>query len=223
MKIVVFVFCLLPFLINAQVPIVRSKTVRSIYVMPDFTSLNYTDPKHQEAWMPKAGIAVGVQLKLKVNNSFFLRVGAGYGLKGYRNMEVGLRLGSNVNPMTGYITESKIETKGEFHEFQLPLAFQYDFNGEDFFIAVGADLVGQVGHTTKRQVFYGDGTSDIISYENKSQWNTVPTISIGYTFPINYHYNLSIAPTFRIYGNEWILKDSRLYSYGIKFLLDFKP
>lgn len=186
-------------------------------------SLNYTDPKHNEAWAPKAGIGLGVQLKLAINKHLFLRVGAGYGLKGYRNREVGLRLGSNINPTVGFVTESKIDTKGVFHEFQLPLAFQYDFKADNLFIAIGADLVGQQGHTTKRQILYGDGTFDQSTFENKSQWNTVPTISMGYTFPVNEHYDLSIAPSIRIYGKEWILQDTKLYNYGIKLLLDYKP
>jgi len=223
MKTLAFIFCLLPLFLTAQAPNIKSKTVRSIYLMPDLMSLNYTDPKHDEAWAPKAGIGVGVQLKLEINKHLFLRVGAGYGFKGYRNREVGLRLGSNINPMTGFVTESKIDTKGVFHELQLPLAFQYDFKVDNLFLAIGADLVGQLGHTTTRQFLYGDGTSDQSTFENKSQWNTVPTISMGYTFPINDHYDLSIAPSIRIYGKEWILQDTRLYNYGIKLLLDYKP
>ncbi len=186
-------------------------------------SLNYTMPDRQQAWAPKAGFSVGVQVKLKVANNFFLRTGLGYGLKGYRNMETGLRFGSTINPMTWVVSESKIETKGVFHELQLPLAFQYDIKEEKFFIACGVDLVGQIGHTTKTQYLYGDGTKDFSSFENKSQLNIAPNLSMGYAMPLNQHYTLSIAPTFSYYVKEWILHDSQMFNYGIKLLLDYKP
>jgi len=215
--------CFLPILLNAQVPKVKSKPVRSIYLLPNLMSLNYTMTDIQQAWAPKAGISVGLQVKLKIVNDFFLRTGLGYGFKGYRNMETGLRFGSTINPMTWVVSESKIETKGVFHELQLPLALQYDFKEDRFFIAVGADFVAQMGHTAKTQYLYGDGTKDFSSFENKSQLNIASTLSMGYAMPLNQHYTLSIAPTFSYYVKEWILHDSQMYNYGIKLLLDYKP
>ena len=122
MKTLAFIFCLLPLLLAAQAHNIKSKTVRSIYLMPDLMSLNYTMPERQQGWAPKAGIGVGAQVKLKIANNFFLRTGLGYGLKGYRNMETGLRFGTDIDPVKGFISESKIETKGVYHELQLPLA-----------------------------------------------------------------------------------------------------
>ena len=223
MKTLAFIFCLLPLFLTAQVPNIKSKTVRSIYLMPDLMSLNYTMPERQQGWAPKAGIGVGAQVKLKIANNFFLRTGLGYGLKGYRNMETGLRFGTDIDPVKGFISESKIETKGVYHELQLPLALHCDIDEEKFFMVFGLDLVAQLSHTTKRQILYGNGTMEYYSFENKSQFNMVPTISMGYAIPINDHYSLSIAPTFRYYVKEWILLDTRLYNYGIKLLLDYKP
>lgn len=215
--------CLLPLFLNAQATSVKSKPVRSIYLMPDFMSLRYTMPERQQAWTPKAGIGFGVQLKLKVANSFFLRTGLGYGLKSYRNMETGLRFSSDIDPMRGFISESKIDAKGVFHELQLPFTFQFDIKDEKIFLACGVDLVAQLSHTTKRQILFGDGSIEYYDFENKSQFNMVPTISMGYTIPVNEHYALSIAPTFRYYVKEWILHDTQMFNYGLKLLLDYKP
>lgn len=222
MRNFMFTCCLLPLMINAQVPKVKSKLERSIYLMPGLMTLNYKDPRRQEAWAPKAGIDIGVQVKLKVANNFFIRTGLGYGLKGYRNMEI-TRFATDIDPVRGFISESKIETKGVFHEFQLPLALHCDIEEEKFFMVFGVDFVTQLSHTTKRQIFFGDGSKDQINFENKSQFNIVPTISMGYTIPINNHYALSIAPTFRYYIKEWIFQDTQMINYGLKLLLDYKP
>jgi hypothetical protein len=141
--------------------------------------------------------------------------------KRYNHTRYGLIFGTDISQQNGVITESKIETKMSFSEFQIPLILQHDFRDHNFFIAYGMEFIYTLANNTNRIIYYGNGDTEQFSKSEKRGFNLSPFFSLGYNIPITINWNISIEPMFKYYLKEYIIFKSHLFNYGLRTTFHF--
>lgn len=220
MKKLLLIISLFPLTIFGQQKTTGSKINIGLFITPEFTCLTNNSANVQQELTSEFGISTGLILKIKLSNKLFIRTGFGYGYKNYSNMQTGLIFGSDIDPVKGFISESKFETKINFKELQLPFSIQYDLK-KQLFIAGGIEFLYLFENNTEKILYYGNGTKETRTNNYFEQFNLAPTLSIGYNIPISDKFNVSIEPMFKYYLIEYIINESHLFNFGLRITVNF--
>jgi hypothetical protein len=190
-------------------------------ITPEFNSLIVGNLVGKENVTPKIGFSSGISFEFHVSERSTLRTGIAYGKKRYNHTHSKLIFGSDIDPQTGYISESKIESKVTFSELQIPLVYQYELNKNKFFVAGGIELIYPFSNNSERTIFYGNGFTENLSKSTNNEINFAPVLSFGYLLPVSQKLKLSIEPMVKFYLKEYIITESNLYNLGLKTTLLF--
>lgn len=198
----------------------NSKINIGLFITPEFTCLTNRNFDVQQELNSEFGISTGLNFILKLSNKLSFRTGFGYGYKNYDQLQTGLIFGSDIDPVKGVVSESKIETKGSYKELQLPILIQFDLK-KQFFISGGMEFLGLFENNSEKIIHYGNGTKEINSHHYIDQFNVAPTLSVGYIMPITDKLNVSIEPTFKYYLIEYEMNETHLLNFGLRILANF--
>jgi|LauGreDrversion4_2_1035121.scaffolds.fasta_scaffold286393_2 hypothetical protein len=188
---------------------------------PEFNDLKVSNLVGQESVAPKMGLSAGLNVAFHLSNKISLRTGLGYGFKHYNHTHAGLIFGTDLNPQTGVNTTSTIESKIAFSELQFPLVFQYELKENKIFIAGGIEITKPFANQSERTVYYGNGTTDVLSNPTQNGLNFAPVLSLGYLLPVTDQLSISIEPMFKYYLNTYIISGSNLFYYGLRTSIHF--
>jgi hypothetical protein len=188
---------------------------------PEFNDLKVSNLVGQESVAPKMGLSAGLNVAFHLSNKFSLRTGLGYGFKHYNHTHAGLIFGTDLNPQTGVNTTSTIESKIAFSELQFPLVFQYELKENKIFIAGGIEITKPFANQSERTVYYGNGTTDVLSNPTQNGLNFAPVLSLGYLLPVTDQLSISIEPMFKYYLKTYIIAGSNLFNYGLRTAIHF--
>lgn len=190
-------------------------------ITPEFNNLILGNPVGQESVKSKIGFSAGISFKFHLTNKSSFITGIGFGKKNYNHTHCGLIYGTDIDPLIGIISESKIESKVSFSELQIPLVFQYELKTNKFYIAGGLELIYRFLNNSERIIYYGNGAIAKLSNSNINGLNFAPELSFGYKLPVSDKLSISIEPMFKYYLKEYIIIESNLYNYGLKTTLNF--
>ena len=188
---------------------------------PEFNDLKVSNLVGQESVAPKMGLSAGLNVAFHLSNKISLRTGLGYGFKHYNHTHAGLIFGTDLNPQTGVNTTSTIESKIAFSELQFPLVFQYELKENKIFIAGGIEITKPFANQSECTVYYGNGTTDVLSNPTQNGLNFAPVLSLGYLLPVTDQLSISIEPMFKYYLNTYIISGSNLFNYGLRTSIHF--
>ena len=198
------------------------KVAYGLSITPEFNSLIAGNPVGQESVKSQLGFSAGFNVEFQLSKKSSIRTGIGYGLKNYEHTQSGLIFGSDINPVTGVVSESKLESKIAFSELQIPLIFKYEFKENKFFVTGGMEFIYPFANNSERVIYYGTGNTEKLSNSNNTKSvNLAPVISLGYNFTVSDKLSISIEPMFKYYLKEYIIIESNLYNYGLKTTLNF--
>jgi hypothetical protein len=188
---------------------------------PEFNDLKVGNVLGQESVAPKMGLSAGLNVAFHLSNKISLRTGLGYGFKHYNHTHAGLIFGTDLNPITGVNTTTTVESKVGFSELQIPLVFQYELKENKIFIAGGMEITKPFANQSERTVYYGNGTTDVLSNPTQNGLNFAPVFSIGYLLPVTDQLSISIEPMFKYYLKTYIIAGSNLFNYGLRTTIHF--
>jgi hypothetical protein len=190
-------------------------------ITPEFNNLTVDNPVGQETVKSEIGFSVGLNLEFHIAKNASIRTGIGYGKKNYNHTQNGLIFGTDIDPHTGVVSESKIESKISFSEIQIPLLFQYELKEHKFFVAGGIEMIYPFSNNSERIIYYGNGNTEKISNPKTNSLNFAPVLSIGYKLPVSDKLSVSVEPMFKYYLKEYVIIASHLYNYGLKVTFNF--
>jgi len=190
-------------------------------ITPEFNNLTLNNPIGQETMKSEIGFSAGINLEFHIAKNASIRTGFGYGKKNYNHTQNGLIFGTDIDPLAGVISESKIESKISFSEMQIPLLFQYELKENKFFIAGGIEITYPFSNNSERTIYYGNGNTEKITNSKTNSLNFAPVLSIGYKLPVSKKSSVSVEPMFKYYLKEYVIIASHLYNYGLKVTFNF--
>jgi hypothetical protein len=200
-------------------------TVRKIQfglsLSPEFNDLKVGNLVGQESVAPKIGVSAGLNVAFHLSHQISLRTGLGYGFKHFNHTQTGLIFGTDLNPITGVNTTSTIESKVSFSEFQIPFVFQYELKENKILIAGGLECTRPFANQSERTVYYGNGTTEVLSNPTQNELNFAPVLSLGYLLPVTDQLSISIEPMFKYYLKTYIIAGSNLFNYGLRTTICF--
>lgn len=217
------IFLFLPILVSAQEEVKSSKFDIGIFVLPEISSLIKLKNVANINTTPQLGISLGVNLNFQFTKTSSFRTGLGIGFKNFKQTRTGLIFNSDIDPILGVISESKMDVNYALREFQLPLIFQYKFS-ENFFFTAGCELNYTFRLKTSHKIFYGNGEEETSTHTtNKSinPFNVSPMLSFGYIIPFENQSDILLEPMFKIYAIDFEHADSRMYNAGLKLTYNF--
>jgi hypothetical protein len=212
MNKLILTFLLTPLLTFAQDNSEDAKLTFGIFALPEMNGLITNNPIGTETVEAKISSSVGLNVEYHLTEKVSLRSGLGFGVKRYDHTHEGLIFNSDLNPQSGQITESRMESKVVFSELQLPLLFQYKIHPNLFF-TLGLEVNAAVFDQSERIIYYGNGDIEQLSNQAEVSINFAPMISVGYVVPNS---NLMIEPMFKYYTKSYIIAESHLFNYGVK-------
>ncbi len=210
MKNLLLSLLLIPFLSFSQED--NSKFSLGFLISPELNGLITKNPVGKETVKEKMGFSLGLNLEFRFTKTIALRSGLGYGLARYSHFHEGLIFGTDINPQSGFISESKLESKISYSEVQLPVLLQVKFNPH-FFTAVGFELNGAFADNSKRIIHLGNGTNTTLANKDGVMMNYALMISFGFIVP---NTQLSIEPMLKYYFKEHIIPEAKHYTLGLK-------
>lgn len=198
---------------------------RKIYygfsLCPELNYLKMGNLVGQESVAPRIGVSAGLNVAVQLSNKISLRTGLGYGFKNYNHTHAGLIFGTDLNPNTGVNTTSTIESKISYSELQMPLVFQYQLKENKYSISVGMEIIKPFANHSERIVYYGNGTTEVLSNPTQNSLNFAPVLSLGYLLPVTDQLSISIEPMLKYYLKDYIISGSNLMNYGLRTTLHF--
>ncbi len=167
----------------------------------------------------KMGISGGIILAYSLTERIAIKSGLGYGLKSYNHTEKGINLSLNVNPQIGFVGESQIVSSVRFHEFQIPLIFEFKFNYR-LFACIGVEYDYQFNNKSKRTLYYEINKFLPLQTEEASTSNFSTYLSFGDTYIISDQLDIVLEPYFKYYFKSHIFSESNLFNLGLKTTLN---
>jgi hypothetical protein len=214
MRFLTLIFILLQSLAFSQT---ESKNSFGFYFQPELTGVfarKYSSGG-KDVVKKKLGVSVGFNFNRKLSEKVVFRTGIGYGFKNCESNQTGLIFGSDIDPQQGYISESRIEGKIQFHEIHLPLLFQFKIY-KNFHINVGLELSKAFADNSSRTIFYGNGEIEKMSSNNVLLFNGAPLLSVLYQIPLKNDAFVSIEPFCKLYARPYLFNDVGMYNFGLR-------
>lgn len=221
-KTLILIFALYSLTALSQTDIAPVRKLNfGLSVIPELNQLIVGNPVGQESVKAKMGLSAGFTLEFRLSEKSFIRSGIGCGKKNYDHTHSGLIFGNDIDPQTGLISTSRVESNVSFFELQIPLIFHYYVKENTFFIGGGIEAIYPIVNNSVRTIYYGNGDVEILSNTTENGINVAPVISFGYKQPLSDRLSLSIEPMFKYYLLEYIIGESNLYNLGLKTTLNF--
>ena len=70
-----------------------------------------------------------------------------------------------------------------------------------------------VANNSQRNIYFGNGSTQLMNSGNKMEANVGPLVSLGYQIPKT---NFLLEPLFKYYLRDQIIANSNQYNYGLK-------
>jgi hypothetical protein len=192
-----------------------------LFIAPDYNSLIMGNPIGQEKVKPEIGFSAGFEFEVRLSEKTTFRTGIGYGKKSYHHTQSGMIFGTDIDPVLGVISESKIESDISFSEIQIPLLLKQKMSNPRFFFAGGLEITYPFSNHSEQMIYYGNGTQEKMSNSKDQFFNFAPVLSFGYSLPVSNKSSISIEPMFKYYVKEYLVLESRLCNYGLRVTFDF--
>jgi len=214
MRILTLFFLFNQFIIFGQT---ESKNAFELYFQPDLTGVfaRKYPTGGKDIVNKKPGVSVGFSYNRKMSEKVFFRIGIGYGFKNCFSKQTGFIFGSDIDPQQGVISESRIESKIQFQEIQLPVSFQFKILN-NFYFNVGLELSKAFADNSTRTLIYGNGDMEKLSSTNVLLFNGAPTLSVSYKIPLKNQTFLNIEPYYKLYARPYLFNDVGMYNFGLR-------
>ncbi|MBU3658773.1 MAG: PorT family protein [Flavobacteriales bacterium] len=214
MRILAFIFLLFQSLVFCQT---GSKSSYGFYIQPHVGRVfkHKNMPIGEDSVSNKLGVSGGFNYNLKLSEKVVLRTGIAYGFINCVSNQTGLILGSDIDPQQGYISESRLESKIQFHEINLPICFQFKvFKG--FHINLGLEISKAFADNSSRTIYSGNGEKETLEVDNILLLNGAPQLSIMYEFPLKNNSFMSVEPFYKLYARPYLFNDVGMYNFGLR-------
>lgn len=195
----------------------NKKVWLNFFVSPEINSLHTANPFGHETTKAGLGFSTGTFTLFKLTKNIRFRTGLAYGFKTYKHEQTDLIFQTDINPQSGVISHSRIESTMRYSEFQIPLAFQFYFLNRTFYLSTGADLILPFADVSKRTIYYGNGTTENLN-PPRAHIFVAPTFSIGYFYALGPNLSIRFEPYCRFYLDEYRIIDSRLHNFGLRLI-----
>lgn len=169
------------------------------------------------------GYGILINLNYSITDFFRLTTGIGYGRKNLSYEHTGLILPSDIDPMTGILSESRLEYGVPVNEIQIPLIMQTKPNSIGFFSFAGLEFAYQIaGKNDERIIHYGNGETERLTSPIDSDFNYSLVAGFGFRLPFIKKMECSVAPFVQYYAREGvIISESHQYSFGLNLIGNF--
>jgi hypothetical protein len=214
MRFLTLLFILLQSLAFSQT---EAKNSFGFYIQPHLTGVfaRKNMSVGEDSVSKKLGVSVGFNFNRKISEKVVFRTGIGYGFINSASNQTGLIFGSDIDPQQGYISESRMEGKIQFHEVHVPITFQFKIYN-NFHINVGLELSNAFADNSSRTVYYGNGTIENLEVNNVLLFNGAPLLSVLYQIPLKNEAFVSIEPYCKLYARPYLFNDVGMYNFGLR-------
>lgn len=219
MRFLTLIFILFQTLAFSQT---ESKKSIGFYIQPHLTGVftHKNMPVGEDSVSKKLGVAVGFNFNRKLSEKVVFRTGIGYGFINSVSNQTGLIFSTDIDPQQGYISESRIEGKIQFHEVHIPVSFQFKIY-KNFHINVGLEISKAFADNSSRTIYYGNGDVEKMETNNVLLFNGAPLLSVLYQFPLKNQAFVSIEPYCKLYARPYLFNDVGMYNFGLRLNYGF--
>jgi hypothetical protein len=214
MRFLTLIFILIQTLAFSQT---ESKKSIGFYIQPHLTGVftHKNMPVGEDSVSKKLGVAVGFNFNRKLSEKVVFRTGIGYGFINSVSNQTGLILGSDIDPQLGVISESRLESKIQFHEVNIPISFQFKIF-KSFHITFGLELSKAFADNSSRKIHGGNGVVENLEVNNVLLFNGAPLLSVLYQIPLKNNAFVSIEPYCKLYARPYLFNDVGMYNFGLR-------
>ena len=220
-KKIILIFLFSPLFLQGQNSSIGRKTSFGLFVSPELNGM-FPDPRIQHSSKARFSFTAGINLNHNITKKVSIISGLGFGIRRYDDIEDGLHFPSDLDPIRGFISTSKIVTNFSYLQTNIPILIKVDVLPRKWFICSGLETSYFFKNDSKSTIHYGDGQKEKLSIlNNPAMINFAYVVSSGYIRDVSEKYSVMIQPMAKFYFKDYIIENSVLFSFGIKVSCNF--
>jgi len=191
------------------------------HIAGESNSVSYDKMNPNFSLDKKPGFEVGGSLLLRLSKRFMINSGVGFSTKQYTFTEKGFVLGTDIDPILGVVSHSKLETKVKYSEIYVPVSVQYYFVENTFFLSLGGGAHYQLMDKTERTMISENGITEKLNDSPSTGMNYSFRAGLGYYMYWGRKSAILLEPFVKSYLKDNTIPDTKLVNYGVELSFYF--